>query len=80
MIEKDDWRLKGQETYLAGKTLYFRKFPKEHDHAHCVFCWEKFSFGYDDTLREGYTTEDERHWICSNCFHDFKEMLQWNIE
>ena len=25
MIDKDDWRLRGQEDYLSGKALYFRK-------------------------------------------------------
>ena len=46
MIDKDDWRLRGQEDYLSGKVLYFRtwKAPKkEWDHDHCEFCWDKFS-------------------------------------
>lgn len=81
MIEKDDWRLRGQEKYLSGKTLYFRKWAaprKEWDHDHCEFCWEKFS-DFPDTLHEGYTTEDNYHWICPNCYNDFKEMFKWKF-
>ena len=25
MVDKNDWRLNGQEEYLFGETLYFRK-------------------------------------------------------
>ena len=80
MIDKDDWRLSGQENYLSGKALYFRKWKapkKEWDHDHCEFCWEKFS-DYPDTLHEGYTTEDNYYWICPTCYNDFKEMFKWN--
>ena len=79
MIDKDDWRLRGQEDYLSGKALYFRKWKapkKEWDHDHCEFCWEKFS-DYPDTLHEGYTTEDNYYWICPACYNDFKEMFKW---
>ena len=77
MIEKDDWRLRGQEDYLLGENLYFRKWKapkKEWDHDHCEFCWDKFS-DYPDTLHEGYTTEDNYNWICQTCYDDFKEMF-----
>ena len=30
MIDKDDWRLRGQEDYLSGKTLYFRKWKENN--------------------------------------------------
>ena len=82
MIEKDDWRLRGQERFLSGKTLYLRKWrspEKDWDHDHCQFCWEKFSDS-PDTLHEGYTTEDNRHWICPTCYNDFKEMFQWKVK
>ena len=81
MIEKDDWRLNGQEKYLQCKTLYFRKWvapQKDWDHDHCAFCWEKFS-NYPDTLHEGYATHDRYHWICPECFHDFKTIFQWEV-
>ena len=55
MIEKNDWRLTNQESYLLGKQIayvpYFR-WSKTWDHDHCQFCWETFS-EYDGDLREG---------------------------
>lgn len=77
MTNKDDWRLFRQEEYLHGVTLYYREWSGS-DHAHCEFCWEKFSY-YPDTLHEGYTTEDNYHWICPECFNDFKEKFSWKI-
>ena len=80
MIDKDDWRLRGQEGYLSGKVLCFRKWKaskKEWDHDHCEFCWDKFS-DEENALHEGYTTKGLYYWICSTCYKDFKEMFQWN--
>ena len=79
MIEKNDWRLQGQEKYLTNRKLmripYFR-WSKTWDHDHCEFCWDKFS-DQPDTLHEGYTTEDNCYWICQTCYDDFKEMFKW---
>ena len=79
MIYMDDWRLRGQEDYLSGKTLFFRRWKspkKDWDHDHCEFCQEKFSES-PDTLQLGYTTEDNYYWICPNCYRDFKELFKW---
>lgn len=81
MIEKDDWRLNGQEEFLRGQALYHRiwapHFPQS-DHSHCIFCWAKFS-ELADTLHEGYLTQDSRHWICPECFRDFQAMFGWKV-
>jgi hypothetical protein len=81
--EKDDWRLTNQENYLKGVTLVHRKYNQSIenpnlDHDHCCFCWAKFSL-FDDPefLKEGYATTDGYHWICSQCFEDFKDRFQW---
>jgi len=79
MVEKDDWRLRGQD-FLIGKKLYYRKWRSKKpqwDHEHCEFCWEKFMETNPETLHYGYTTEDNRHWICQDCYEDFKDMFQW---
>lgn len=77
MVEKSDWRLNGQEEYLQGKTLHYRKWGTDATkHDHCIFCWEKFS-GFEGALHEGYVTDDERHWICPECFRDFQVMFGW---
>ena len=86
MEEKDDWRLTNQEDYLKGVILVHRKYPQypnnpERDHDHCAFCWTKFSL-YDDPehLKEGYTTMDDYHWICPQCFQDFNDRFQWKVK
>jgi len=83
MIDKNDWRLQGQEKYLKGVTLYLKKYIKYRDvwdHDHCEFCWAKFSIeGHSGDLDEGYATKDNYHWICERCFGDFKDIFQWKI-
>ena len=116
MIEKDDWRLNGQEEYLSNALLYKIKFPDFWEkayaeknefydlvkkdalqfvntmhrgeewsdgeniqhfwHEHCEFCWEK---ALTDKAGEFYCTQDFKHWICLECFNDFKDMFHWNI-
>ena len=78
MPGNSDWRLRGQESYLLGKTLYLRQFPMEKDHDHCEFCWDKFAH-YPETLHQGYTTADNYYWICPDCMNDFKETFKWII-
>lgn len=81
MIDKNDWRLTGQEDYLTGKTLYHRKWKPYHaewGHEHCVFCWDKFS-DIEGALHEGYATEDNYYWICPDCFKDFNVMFKWIV-
>ena len=82
MIEPNDWRLQGQEKYLTGRELVFKKYAspsKVWDHDHCDFCFETFS-EYDGDLHEGYVTADTlRTWICLECYEDFKEMFFWKL-
>lgn len=84
MIEKDDWRLRGQEKYLKGATLYRTKYTpssKTWGHDHCEFCWAEFSLeSCPDSLQEGWTTEDNYHWICKQCFEDLKELFVWKVD
>ena len=71
MIEKDDWRLRGQDAYLRGKTFYFHKFKPtpRNDHEHCKFCWKKIGV---DGIEAGYSTLDDYCWVCEECFADFE--------
>ena len=78
----DDWRRQGQERYLSGARLIrqpYRPYRQGWDHDHCEFCGAKFSLDKSD-LKEGYSTEDGYHWICTRCFQDFKEELGWRVE
>ena len=84
MPDKDDWRRQGQERYLRGATLLFKKYfsPREGwDHDHCEFCGAKFmETGNGKNLTEGYATENNYRWVCRECFDDFKSEFKWKIE
>lgn len=86
MVSETDWRRMGQETYLKDKTLFFIPFSpcsKDWDHEHCAFCWATFSACEGDE-REGYCTEraNQRgaHWICRQCYEDFRDEFNWTVE
>lgn len=83
LVEKDDWRLNGQEKYLNEVRLRFEEYlpPRPSwDHDHCEFCFATFStISNAKHETEGYTTEDHYRWICKRCFNDFKEMFKWEV-
>lgn len=84
MAGKDGWQIMGQEGYLFGKDLYWRKykpFSDSWEHDHCTFCFEKFADeDISDVLHEGFTTEDNHYWICRECYEDFKQVFQWQVK
>jgi hypothetical protein len=83
VVDPNDWRLTGQRNYLMGVTLVCRAWHStpERGHAHCDFCWAKFAaFDGPDILHSGWTTPDERFWICDNCFADFRDQFGWHVE
>lgn len=83
MPSEDDWRLTGQERYLQGARLHwagYRAPRPEWDHDHCEFCFAKFmETAQPDTLQQGYTTDDEYHWICADCVRDFQHRFRFVI-
>jgi len=77
----EDWRLTGQAKYLKGVNIVkkrYRPYSDKWDHDHCRFCWAKFSAS-DGDLSEGYATMDNYHWICQECYDDFKEAFEWRV-
>jgi len=32
-----------------------------------------------DQVSEGWATDDEYHWVCDECFSDFKERFHWKV-
>ena len=46
-------------------------------HEHCEFCWEK---ALTDKACTFYCTEDMYHWICEECFSDFREKFAWQVK
>lgn len=83
MVDDSDWRLTGQESWLQGATLRWRRWSSSRpdwDHDHCEFCWETFAeAGVPRSLAEGFATEDGIHWICATCFADFRERFGWSL-
>ncbi len=78
----DDWRRQGQERFLNKVKLIAKKYhPYRHDweHDHCEFCGAKFSLREGD-LKLGYSTQDGYHWICNECFIDFKDEFDWDVK
>ena len=76
-----DWRLQGQEKYLQNVELCWSEYTPyrpDWDHDHCVFCGRKFALQGGD-FTEGYRTKDSYHWVCTDCFEDFKTMFHWKV-
>jgi hypothetical protein len=48
------------------------------DHDHCEFCGRKLSTQPGDT-NEGDSTENAHHWICKDCFADYREQFEWTV-
>lgn len=75
----NDWRIRGQEASLRGKTFIKREFqpwPDSWDHEHCGFCFEKFAKLLG--VQYGYAALDSYDWVCEACYSDFKEMFDFH--
>ena len=78
MINKDDWRLTNQENYLSNVSLIHTKYKPYRqgwDHDHCAFCNVEINNDTDSA----YCTTNQYHWICNECFNDFKEQFHWQV-
>jgi hypothetical protein len=76
-----DWRLQGQESYLKNAELWFcdyEPFRAGWEHDHCEFCSQKIAVTGGD-FTKGYATIDRYHWICENCFEDFKDQFGFSL-
>ena len=54
--------------YLEGEKI------QHFWHEHCELCWEKATTDKECVF---YCTKDMRHWVCQNCFNDFKNSFGW---
>ena len=78
MADVNDWRLQGQEKYLRGAVLFYKRYADRRtktDHDHCEFCYVRFSEQDPGALTAGYANLDDYRWICPSCYEDFKEMF-----
>ena len=72
----------------------YRAWNETWDHDHCAFCTRKLSRSPGvrllqtlDTLTTGYAAlgrgpngEDDYHWVCDDCFADFRQRFGWTGE
>lgn len=76
-------RITHQQSYLSGVSLMRRTWhapvqPSDHDH--CAFCRVKFAApAIRGAIQAGYATVDDQHWICDDCFHDFRGAFGWSV-
>lgn len=84
-VTDDDWRLTGQETYLAGRVLRWADWTPPRggwEHDHCAFCWAEFAASKTDHVdyTAGYVTDDDNYyWVCPQCFNDFRVRFGWTV-
>ena len=82
VLDMADWRIDNAKL-TRGAVLRFKKYarpPEDWDHDHCQGCWAKFmESGATEAITEGYVTQDEQRWICSECFQDLKEEMGWKL-
>ena len=85
----NDWRLTDGQPgkNFAGNVFELKKYKpieENNDHDHCEFCFKKFfnEKADDYCTMEGFVTvtvdkkgRKQGHWVCKECFSDFKELL-----
>lgn len=79
----NDWRLQNQGKYLMNATFHFKQYIDRNtltDHDHCEFCRDKFSDSIQGALKEGYATNKDYWWVCSQCYHDFKSQFNFDAK
>jgi hypothetical protein len=57
----------------------YRPYRSDWDHDHCEFCGATFSCAAGD-LKRGYSTRDNYHWVCLQCFEDFRQEFHWHLD
>jgi hypothetical protein len=85
VVEDDDWRLMGQERFLAGaefRRAAWSPHKEGWDHDHCIFCQGELAAGKSEHVdfASGYVTTDGKHeWVCEPCFDDLKDRFGFTI-
>jgi hypothetical protein len=64
-VAADDWRRAGQEKYLSGARLTWKRYQARSgnsEHEHCAFCWQKFlDAQYSESARRVLADEPEKN-------------------
>ena len=78
----DSLRLDSLRASLSRMTLHWSPYPYLDGigaQNYCAICEKKFHQIHAGTLKDGYTTEDNEHWICAGCFAGYREEFQWKV-
>lgn len=82
MTEETDWRLMGQENWLADRRVGWAEWFSNRpgwDHDHCALCSAEFAATKTDHVdyTAGYVTADDNYtWVCEPCFADFRDRFR----
>jgi len=64
-VESDDWRRAGQEKYLLGERLTWKRYQAlrgNWEHEHCAFCFQKFlDASYSELARQALIDEPDKN-------------------
>lgn len=76
----NDWRVTNQMNYLFRARLIKTTFSESShsNHEHCEFCFAKFG-NAEGLLQSGYCTLDKYHWVCDECYRDFRAQFEWTV-
>lgn len=85
MADDSDWRLMGQEDWLASRELRWADWWSDRpnwDHDHCAFCSAELAAVKTEHVdyTAGYVTADDHYtWVCPPCYADFRERFHWTV-
>ena len=77
-----DWRIDNAKRTRGAllREMKYSRPEEDWDHDHCEGCWAKFMESeLPGTLTAGYVTEDNRCWICPDCFRDLRDEMEWKL-
>jgi len=78
-----DWREELLNTMYDTQGCFFKEYEFQknatNDHEHCSICFKKIG-DFEGIEKNGYYCTKTEDWLCKECFRDFKEHFNWNIE
>jgi hypothetical protein len=88
-LSNNDYRLDSICPWMERKTWHYSQYKQpspEWDHDHYIFCWQRLAepaAGFSDAEFDGFTDDDDYHWMCKKRFGDLfehlKERLKWKL-
>lgn len=67
------------QQFMLGEHFRKASFEVSDEHEHCTMCGIKIS-GLPANIHEGYVTTKNIHWVCCECFDEYREEYSWKLE